>query len=240
MLSFLQALKFLTAAPWPRSRETAPQELAESAAFFPLVGFLLGLALFLLDRLLDPYLASEILSVVLVMALIFATGAGPVADLASTWDRLAPRNRESLSSSRIGQGLGLFGLLAVLVVIALKFRAIEVMGEARAPGLLLAPAMGRWAMVVLGCGSSAAGEGESEINVEGVKGKQLILATGLLLCGVFLIARRVGLWVALWVSLLALGSRHFLHRRMGGVAEKNLGAVAEMSEALALVLFATL
>lgn len=240
MLSLLQALKFLTVAPWPRSREAAPQEVAQSAAFFPLVGFFLGIVLVLVDRLLDPYLASEILSVVLVTALIFSTRARPLADLASSWDQLAPRNSGSLLGSRIGQGLGLFGLLAVLVVIALKFRAIEVMGEARVPGLLLAPAMGRWAMVVLGYGSSAAGEDEAEINIEGIRGKQLILATGLLLCGVFLVARRVGLWVALWISLLALGSRYFLHRRAGGVSEKNLGAVAEMSEALAFVLFATL
>jgi len=102
------------------------------------------------------------------------------------------------------------------------------------------PAVGRWAMVVLGYGASSTGEDEQEIDVDGIRGKQLILATGLLLCGVFLIARRVGLWVALWVSLLALGSRYLLHRRLGGVAGKNLGAVAEMSEALAFVLFATL
>jgi adenosylcobinamide-GDP ribazoletransferase len=240
MLLLLQALKFLTAAPWPRSREAAPQEVAQSAAFFPLVGFFLGIVLVLVDRLLDSYLASEILSVVLVTVLIFATRAKPLADLASTWDQLAPRDNGSLSGSRIGQGLGLFGLLAVLVVIALKFRAIEVMGEARAPGLLLAPAIGRWAMVVLGYGSTSTGEDEREIDVEAIKGKQLIVATALLLCGVFLIARRVGLWVALWVSLLALGSRYFLHRHAGGVTEKNLGAVAEMSEALAFVLFATL
>jgi adenosylcobinamide-GDP ribazoletransferase len=241
MLSLLPALKFLTAAPWPRSREAAPQEVARSAAFFPLIGFLLGIVLVLVDRLLDPYLASEILAVVLVTILIFATRAKPLADLASSWDRLASiSSGGSLSGSRIDQGLGLFGLLAVVVVVALKFRAIEVMGEAIAPGLLLAPAMGRWAMVVLGYGSTSTGENERQIDVEAIKGKQLILATALLLCGVVLIARRVGLWVALWVSLLALGCRYFLHRRMGGVSGKNLGAVAEMSEALALVLFATL
>ena len=217
-----------------------PYQAAQSASFFPLVGFFLGIMLVLVDRILDPYLASEILSVALVTILIFATRATHLAGLAGTWDQLAPRNSDPHSGSRIGQGLGLFGLLAVVVVIALKFRAIEVMGEARFPGLLLAPAIGRWAMVVLGYGSRATGEDEREIDVEGIKNKQLILATGLLLIGVVLIARRVGLWVALWVSLLALGSRYFLHRRAGGVDGKNLGAVAEMSEALAFVLFATL
>jgi adenosylcobinamide-GDP ribazoletransferase len=241
MLSFLTAVKFLTVVPWPRGREVTPEGVAESASFFPVVGLLLGLILFFVDRLLDPYLASEILSVVLVTTLILITRATDLEALAETWDRLgAKRDEKASQPSGRSLRLGVCGLLAVLVTVALKFRAIEVMGEARGPGLLLAPVLGRWAMVVLAYGSTPLSAGENQTLMEHVRGKQLVLATTITLVVVSLFARRLGLLIALWVSLLALLSRQFLHRRLGGVSEDHLGAIGEMSEALALVLFATL
>ena len=238
---FLTAVKFLTVIPWPRSAVVGPEEVAKSASFFPLVGFFLGLILVFVNRFLDPYLASEILSVVLVVILILITGARSLEALAPTWDRLGAKKgvdgSQQLSGNRC---VGVCGLLAVIVIIALKFRAIEVMGETRNLGLLLAPVLGRWATVVLAYGSASARPEADRILVEYVRGRQLVLASAFTLIGVALVAKRLGLWIALWVSLVALVSRHFLHRRLGGVGWENLGAVGEMSEALALVLFASL
>ena len=75
MRSFWTALKFLTAFPWPRKLSPTAQEIGRSTPFFPLVGFGLGLILALLNRILEPYLESEILGVVLVVVLILATRA---------------------------------------------------------------------------------------------------------------------------------------------------------------------
>ena len=241
MFSFLTAVRFLTAIPWPRGKEATPEEVAKSASFFPVVGLFSGLILVLVDRLLDPYLASEVLSVVLVTILILITRAMDLDGLAETWDRLGGRvGVEASQRSERGRCLGVCGLLAVIVTVALKFRAIEVMGEARSPGLLLAPVLGRWAMVVAAYGSASARQEGERILVEHVRSAQLALATTFALIGVALLARRLGLWIALWVSLLALVSRRYLHRRLGGVGGADLRAVGEASEALALVLFASL
>ena len=241
MHSFLAAVKYLTVIPWPKTRAATPEGIAKSASFFPLVGFFLGLILVFVDRFLDPYLASEILSVVLVTILILITRARDLEGLAESWDQL-PTNKDRHTFYQPGgsRGLGAFGLLAIVIVVALKFRAIEVMGEARGPGLLLAPVLGRWAMVVLAYGSVSARPEAERILMEHVRAAQLIWATAITLIGVAFFARSLGLWIALWVSLLALASGRFLHRRLGGLSSENLGAVGEMSEALALVLFASL
>jgi len=57
---------------------------------------------------------------------------------------------------------------------------------------------------------------------------------------VVIFADRLGLWIALWISLFALLARSYLRRRLGGIGWDNLGAVEEISETITLVLFATL
>jgi adenosylcobinamide-GDP ribazoletransferase len=130
--------------------------------------------------------------------------------------------------------------LAVLVVIALKFRATEVMGDTRSEGLLLAPVLGRWAMVILSYGSEFADEEIEQFGMRHVRGSHLVLATVMALVLVIVFAGRIGLWIALWVSLFALLSRSYLHRRAGGLTGDHFGAVEEISETLTFVLFASL
>ncbi|MGH7770951.1 MAG: adenosylcobinamide-GDP ribazoletransferase [Candidatus Binatia bacterium] len=239
MRSFLTALKFLTAIPWPKQIPTTPEEISRSTLFFPLVGLCLGLILVLLDWLLEPYLASEILSVVLVAALIIMTRAIHLHGLGETFEQLA-KGRELIPKAMGDNYLRLIGLLAVLVVIAFKFRTIEVIGEMRSQGLLLAPVLARWAMVVLAYGSESPHERIGGTMVEHVRGWHLLVATVLTLALVVLFAGRSGLWIALWVSFFTLLSRKYLHHRLSGVTWDAFGAVGEMSEALALVLFASL
>ena len=237
MSSFLTALKFLTAFPWPRKVTPTPQEIGRSTPLFPLVGFCLGFVLILLNRILEPYLESEILGVVLVSFLILLTRAKHLVGLRESFDQIGFRGgAEGVASNH----KGIFGILAVIVVIMLKFRAIEVMGEVRGQGLLLAPVLSRWSMVILAYGSRPELGGTGAILQGQVRGRQLLWATALTLAVAILVAGRVGLWIGLWVSLLALGAGLYLHRRLGGEGENNLGAIAEISEAFAMLLFASL
>lgn len=237
MRSFLTALKFLTAFPSPGKVTPAPQEIGRSTPFFPLVGFCLGFVLILLNRILEPYLESEILGVVLVSFLILLTRAKQLVGLRESFDRIGSGGgAEGMASNH----KGIFGILAVIVVIMLKFRAIEVMGEVRGQGLLLAPVLSRWSMVILAYGSRPELGGTGATLPEQVRGRQLLWATALALAVAILVAGRVGLWIGLWVSLLALGTGLYFRRRPGGEGENNFGVIGEISEALAMVLFASL
>lgn len=231
MKALWSAVRFLTIFLPLEAFQIAPERLGSSTAFFPLVGFSLGLILVCVNWLLDPYLASEIVSVVLVAVLIFMNRAQHLEGLRSSFDGLRTRSDRTT---------GIFGLLAVLIVVALKFRAIEVMGEPRSQGLLLAPVLGRWAMVVLAYGSESGDDSLGQILVEHVRAIHLLFATATTIAAVAFFAGRIGLWIGLWTSLFALVSRSLLHRRPGGLSGEHFGAVEEISETLALVLFASL
>ncbi len=237
MRLFWTAFKFLAAFPWPRRGATTPQEIGQSTPFFPLVGLCLGFVLVLLNQILEPYLESEILGVVLVSFLILLTRAQHLEALRRSFDAIGSRGGgEGVASNRVG----IAGILAVMVVIMLKFRAIEVMGEVRGQGLLLALVLSRWSMVILAYGSKSTQDGMGRILMEQVGGRHLLLATTIALILVILIEGRPGLWIALWVSLLTLLGGWYLHRLTGGARGDDVGTIGEICEAFALVLFASL
>ena len=241
MKSFWAAVKFLTVFPWPRTVVTTPEDIGRSAAYFPVVGLCLGLILALLNRLLVPYVTAEILSVLLVTVMILMTRALHLDGLGDTFDGLGAKGgREDVMKVMRDSRVGIFGVLAVLIVVVSKIRAIEVMGEVRAQALVLAPILGRWVMVVLAYGSDAAREGLGQIMVEGVRGHHLLLATTITVILLFAVSGLTGLWIAFWVLLFALLSRGYLHRRLGGVTGDTFGAVGELTETFALMFFASI
>lgn len=238
MRSLLVALQFLTVFPWPQQTNPSPEEIGKSSFLFPVVGFCLGLLLVLSNWLLEPHLPSGILSLVLVTLLILMTRGLHLDGLGDTFDGLGAKGgRENALKAMADSRTGIFGLLAVVVVLAFKFRAVELITEERWQALLLAPLLGRWAMVVLAYGSDSARQGLGQMMVEHVGGWNLFLATAITLVLVLGLSGRTGLWVVLWISFLTAGSRRYFHRRLGGVTGDTFGAVGELSETLALVLF---
>lgn len=232
------APRFLNAFPWTRSFSATPEEVGSSAIFLPLFGFFLGLILVLSNWLSEPYLDSEILGVVLSTILILMTRGQFLDGLRETFGHLDSKgSKQGIINAAGDRRIGVFGLLAVIVVVLLKSRAIGVMGEARSQGLLLAPVFARWAMVILAYSFKSGDEGIGRIVPTSVRGGVLLLSTILTLVLVFLFAGRLGLWIALWVSLFALAGRLYLHRRFGRVGEDGFGAVAEISETFAFLLF---
>lgn len=239
MRSFLIALKFLTISPWPRAFPTTPEEIGRSAACFPVVGLLLGTALVLFDRLLYLYLESTLLSIVLVTVMIVLTRGFHLDGLGDTFDGLgASGGAEEALKAMNDTRIGTFGILAIVVVLAFKFHSVAVMESYL--GLLVAPTLSRWAMVVFAYGSQAAHAGLGQIVVENVRGRHLLFATLFTLAMVTVFAGRVGLWMAFWVSLLTLLGRSYFHRRLGGVTGDTFGAVAEITETLSFVIFVSM
>jgi len=240
MRAFLTALKFLTVFPWPREFATTQGEIGRSAPLFPVVGLCLGLVLVLVNRLLDPYLDPGILSALLVTLLILMTRALHMDGLGDTFDGLGAKGDRETALKAMGDSrTGIFGLLAVVVVIVFKLRAIEVLGDGRDQALVLAPVLGRWAMVILAFGSESAREGMGRIMVDHVQGRHLLLATAFTLVLITPLSGRTGLLIALSISLFTLISSRVLHRRLGGVTGDTFGAVGELSETTAFVIFAS-
>lgn len=236
MKGVLEAFKFLSfVSRFDRARVDA-QQLKGSIPYFPLVGIVLGLVLVLINRLLDPRLESEILGALLVAVLVLLTGAIHYEGLQNTFDALSVK---MIPLDQIRRNHA-FGILAIVFVVLLKIRAIEVTGETRNLGLLLTPLFARWAGVIFLYGSSSAAEGTARILADNMRAWHLALTTVVTLTLAALLVGRIALWIGLYLSLFALLSRSYLRRRNGYIATDNFGAIIEISEMLGFVLFASL
>jgi adenosylcobinamide-GDP ribazoletransferase len=237
MKSALAAFKFLTFAYRVDAASTSPEQIGKGAALFPLVGLVLGLVLALLNRLLEPYLESEILGVVLITVLILITGAIHLEGTQQTFDRLPA----GMHSEQSGKPLiRIYGILSLLIIVLFKVRAVEVIGETRTLSLLVTPVLARWSAVIFLYGSSSVTDESARIIAENTRGWQLLSATIVTLTFAIFMVGRAALWIGLCLSLLALLSRTYLHRRTNGITCNQLGALIELSETLSLVLFASI
>jgi adenosylcobinamide-GDP ribazoletransferase len=236
---FVAALQFLTLFPWPRRTDRSVDEVGQAALFFPLIGFVLGVILALVNALLQPFAGSGLSSVALVTILALLTRGFHLDGLADTFDGLgAGGDRERVLSIMDDSRTGVFGLLAVVLVIFFKIHAIESMGHDRWRSLLIAPALGRWAMVLLAHRSKAAKEGLGSILIGHMQTNHFLSATAITLILSAAAGQTAGIIMMAWVALLTTASKYYLHRRLGGVTGDTCGAVGELSETSVLVLLA--
>jgi adenosylcobinamide-GDP ribazoletransferase len=239
MRAFLAALQFLTVFPWPRATDRSAHEIGQASIFFPVVGFGLGSLLVLLNWLLEKAMPGGLLAVTLVGVLVLLTRGFHLDGLGDTFDGLgAGGARERILRVMDDSHTGAFGLLAIVLVILFKIRAIESLNEERWRALLLAPVLGRWAMVLLAYRSEPAREGLGSVLLHQMQGKYLLLATGLTVVAVLMFSGQTGLWIMLWISIFTAACRKYFHYRLGGVTGDIFGAVGELSEGSALLLFA--
>ena len=234
MLNFWAAFRFLTLAG--DASKPAARRAGLDVLCFPLAGLLLGLVLVLVNRVVAPYLSTEILALVLLMILILATGGHHLAGTQETFNTLP----KTTSSTNSVDRWHIHGLLAVLLVVFFKIHSIEAIGESRAFSLLLTPLLARWSLVLFLFGSIIVADDAVRRVAEYMRSWHLVAATVMSLGFGFFIAGAPALWVALCLSLFALLARSYLHRREGGISLANCGALIEISEALSFTLFASL
>jgi adenosylcobinamide-GDP ribazoletransferase len=227
-------LKFLTLGGRFDTEHINPRQIGRGAPFFPLVGLSFGLVLALLNNTLEPYLESEILGVALIAMLIIMTGAIHLEGAQKTFDAL-PGGTVSENQSN-----GVYGLIALLLIVLFKVRVAEVSGETRNMILLLAPVFARWSLVIFLYGSRSAADDFARVVAENVRGWHLLVTTAATLLFAIYFVGRTGLWIGLALSLFALVTRTYLHRRHGGITRNDCGALIELSETFSLVLFASL
>lgn len=234
MLNFRAAFRFLTLAGDASKPDARWAGLA--VLCFPLAGLLLGLVLVVVNRVIAPYLSTEILALVLLMILILATGGHHLAGTQETFNTL----RKTTSPTNSVDHWHIYGLLAVLLVVFFKVHSIEATGEGRAFSLLLTPLLARWSLVLFLFASTTVADDAVRRVAENMRSWHLVAATVMSLGFGFFIAGVSALWVALCLSLFALLARSYLHRRKGGISLANCGALIEISEALSFTLFASL
>ena len=217
----------------------SPNEVGRSAIFFPVVGLILGLILMLVNFLLLAFASAGLLSVILVTLLAFMTRGLHLDGLGDTFDGLgAGGDRERVLSVMDDSHIGVFGLIAIVLVLFSKIHALESMDVDRWRALLVAPILGRWAMVLLAYRSTAAKAGLGSNLIDHLQTQHFLLATLLTLLLVAAIFRGNGVVMMAWVAVFTIVSKSYFHRRVDGVTGDVFGAVGELSETSVMVLLA--
>ncbi|HEV8723116.1 MAG TPA: adenosylcobinamide-GDP ribazoletransferase [Candidatus Binatia bacterium] len=239
MSSFLAALQFLTIFPWPKREERSADEVGRSTIFFPVIGFLLGLILVLANFLLAPFASPVLSSVALVTILALLTRGLHLDGLGDTFDGLgAGGNRERILRVMDDSHIGAFGVMAIVLVLFLKIHALASIDVDRWRALLIAPVLGRWAMVLLGYRSKAAKAGLGSTLIDHLGTKHFLFATFISLLLVAATLHGTGIAMMAWVAIFTLASKSYFHRRLGGLTGDAFGAVGELSETSVIVFLA--
>lgn len=236
------AVAFLTRIPIPLAAPLDGKAVGRASIFFPAVGLLIGAvqagtAMLLLQRLPDPIVA------VLVVAVgVLLTGALHLDGLADTADGLGGgRSREHALEIMRDHSVGAYGAAAIALSIALRIAALSSVTMFGAEGLrwmVLAPALGRLAPVLLGrvlpYARPGGGLGQAVTN-GGVGNAELAGATATALVAAALLAGWNGAGAVAIALAVVIVFGALCRRKLGGVTGDTLGAAVELVEAAVLV-----
>ncbi len=233
---FDTALRFLTSVPLPWPALAPAAGISGALPYFPLVGALIGLALLAvgwLANLFWPPLASAALLVIawgMLSGGLHLDGLSDTADGVMSW-RPRERKLEIMRDSRIG----VMGALALIGALLLKLAFLADAGASWWRAALLAPMLGRWALLYAIARFPAARADGLGSSVQGRVDQARLLAVSAL---VLLVAAAVAGVGGMLACLLAALGAHLLGRwwtrDLGGLTGDTYGACCELVEVIAL------
>jgi adenosylcobinamide-GDP ribazoletransferase len=228
----------LTSIPIPgRSADRA----GYAAAWFPVVGLIIGLVLAAAYRALDLILPYAAANALIIVVLVLITGAVHLDGLADTCDGIAGhRSVEQRLAIMRDSRTGAFGVVGIVLVLLVKYAVLNGLPrDLLTANLVFMPVVSRWAMVyTVFALPYARPSGLGSGLKQDTRWPQFVIATAITLAiaaamfpffsltGFIMI---VGVWVV--TALFAL----YLRGKLGGLTGDTYGAVNEVGEAAALL-----
>jgi adenosylcobinamide-GDP ribazoletransferase len=241
---FVAAVEFLSVIPVPgsarlfRNSTTDPRYIMGSG-YFSLVGFLLGVLASIIPWIFGTILPPLALAALVVVALVVLTGGLHLDGLMDSCDgvfgRADPdRKLEIMRDSRVGS----FGVLGALCVLLLKFALLASLGSLLVPALLIVPAVARWAMILTArIFPSARITGLGAAFNQTITIPRLVLAALIALLLAVVFGYLAGLFVWFGATIIAVAIGAWISRQLGGLTGDIYGAIIEVTEVVALLLF---
>jgi len=240
-VKFLSALRFLTIIPVPLWREASPKEVGGSLSYFPVVGFIIGLILVVLNWLLSLILAPMVVNGLLIAAMVLLSGALHLDGFIDTCDGLAGhRTVEDRWRIMHDSRSGAFGIVGAVVLLLVKYVSLSSVPEnLMTATLVIMPVVSRGAMVyAVFAYPYARPDGLGRVFKEGASGRGLALATVFTLAlaiGATWWAKTeffylVGLVIIFGIWLLTWLMATYLKRKLAGLTGDTYGAINEVAE----------
>ena len=235
-MGFRAAIRFLTILP-VRGGDAPP---GQAAAFFPLVGAMLGAAgagVYLLEEKAFPISFAALATVAFWIAISGVLHEDGLADVADAVR--AGRTRERVLSILKDSRIGTYGAVAILLSVLARWQALEYLATPRVvETLIAAQAVPRAAIVAMAWCSRPAGSGlgyalASTLSTPAAMAAIAQGAAAALLCG-----WRPGLAMIAGSVLIVQASRGWFCVRLGGVNGDCLGFTEQLIEIFVLTMFA--
>ncbi len=235
------ALSFLTTLPAGSFSAEVPKEtLGRTQAWFPLVGLLLGLILFLSTCFFKLFFSPEICAALLLTLHFFITGGFHLDGLADTADGLmsGQPEKEKIFSIMKDSYLGSMGATALTLLLLIKFSALTVIISKAPLALIIFPALGRYAIVQLtySCIYARAEGGLGAIFTNYCSQREWLSAAIISLLSALLFAGFGGFLSCIAIALYAVIIKYAAQHQLGGVTGDILGFACESGEALVLLI----
>ena len=238
---YLVAQQFLTRLPTPSWITYEPGGLARAARYFPLVGLIVGGLSALTWMIFAPVLPSPLAAGLALAVLVLTTGALHEDGLADCCDGLGGgASREKALEIMRDSQIGAYGAIGLVLTIGFRWAALsgfEVIEGAAA--IVLAPVLGRGAMVVLlAFGAYARTEGAARDVKDGVTKSELAIALIICVLVTVMLAGLIGLLILLAALVASALWLKWLTHRLGGYTGDGLGAAEQIVQVLTLLCLA--
>lgn len=238
MRSLAVAIGFLTRIPMPARAFEDATARARSLAWYPLVGALLGGVLVAIAWLLRDTPAF-LRAALILAAWVVLTGAmhlDGLADSADAWVGGIGDRTRTLAIMK-DPASGPMGVIAIVLVLLLKFAALASLPAPAWPVPLLAPLLARAALVALFLTTPYVRPGGLGDDLQRAPRVAcvIVLVASIACCAV---ARWRGGLMLLATVLVFAWWRHACMRRLDGCTGDTAGALVEMVEAVVLVVAA--
>ena len=230
---FLIAVQFLTRLPVSRVLNSSESELGKAAAFFPLVGVVVGAGAALVFALLQRVLPVPEAVLCAIVFAAFITNGFHEDGLADTFDGFGggwkkDRVLEIMRDSRIGT----YGTLALIFVVLGKLVFLSSLPQGQIwRWLIVAHTAARWTILPL-CAwlPYARVEGQGKLVAKQVGVLEITTGTVTLLLVILLLPLQAMFAALLVINLVTLLSGLYFRAHLQGITGDCLGAANQLTE----------
>lgn len=237
-------IQFMTRIPIPIKVEYSEKQLGKGIKYFPLVGYLIGIIIFITGIVLNKYIDNKyIISLLLILIELKLVGLIHIDGLADSFDGLfsyrdKDRILEIMKDSRVGTNgvvVLIFYYLAKLILIA------EIISRGDMRCLIIYPIIARMSTSVnVGFGVYARDNGMSTGIIGMNQVKDSIFSVILTLLLIILVYYNSGILKGLIMFvagiLFIFYFRRVVYKKIGGITGDTMGASLEMTGLVVLLI----
>jgi adenosylcobinamide-GDP ribazoletransferase len=238
-MNLYAALLFLTRIPFPQI-PLDDKKISGSVVFFPVAGALIGSILYGIFSLTSRVFSMQASMAFVLLTYLILTGGMHVDGFADTLDGFfCGGDKQKKLDVMKDSCIGTFGSVGITILLILKWSLLSSLNEKIImSALLTCPVISRWVMTIAviyfpyirptGLGKSF----EANSNY-----KRAFFSTLLTFALVYFMASFHGLYICLLVLIVGLVFIWYSIKQLGGLTGDIYGAINEISDVLALMLF---